>query len=385
MDNSAVQTGDILVIDDTLANLRLLVKLLTEQGYKVRGAPNGNLALNAARLAPPDLILLDINMPDLNGYEVCKQLKANTQTCDIPVIFISALDEVLDKVKAFTIGGVDYITKPIQFEEVLARVQTHLSLRRLQQQLQQTNERLEHRVRERTEELHRHVELFRKFVPPMFTETIDRGKFDISDGLAREEIYTVLCCDIRNFTAISEAVDCTECYRFLNSFFAVMEPSIRSCGGFVYQYVGDEVVALFKPQEQGYTDNAVQAAVTIQGWILDEYNRQREAVGKQPIQVGIGINTGPVAIGIAGTPERMDACAFGSTVNLAARCQALTKEFGNRIIITAETYGHLRNASAFHIRSLGKTSIRGLEEKVQLYEVLESEDADVGTADILTK
>ena len=161
-----------------------------------------------------------------------------------------------------------------------------------------------------------------------------------------------------------------------------MEPSIRSCGGFVYQYVGDEVV--FKPQEKGYTDNAVQAAVTIQGWILVEYNRQREAVGKQPIQVGIGINTGPVAIGIAGTPERMDACVC-STVNLAARCQALTKEFGNRIIITAETYGHLSNASAFHIRSLGKTSIRGLEEKVQLYAVLESEDADVGTADILTK
>ena len=88
-----------------------------------------------------------------------------------------------------------------------------------------------------------------------------------------------------------------------------MEPSIRSCGGFVYQYVGDEVVA-FKPQEKGYTDNAVQAAVTIQGWILVEYNRQREAVGKQTIQVGIGINTGPVAIGIAGTPERMDACAL---------------------------------------------------------------------------
>ena len=190
------------------------MKLLTEQGYKVRGAPNGTLALNAARLAPPDLILLDINMPDLNGYEVCKQLKANTQTCDIPVIFISALDEVLDKVKAFTIGGVDYITKPIQFEEVLARVQTHLSLRRLQQQLQQTNEMLEQRVRERTEELQRHVELFRKFVPQTFTETIDRGNFDMSDGLAREEIYTVLCCDIRNFTAISESVDCTECYRF---------------------------------------------------------------------------------------------------------------------------------------------------------------------------
>jgi class 3 adenylate cyclase len=200
-----------------------------------------------------------------------------------------------------------------------------------------------------------------------------------------EEVYTVLCCDIRNFTAISESVDCTECYRFLNSFFAVMEPSIRSCGGFIYQYVGDEVVALFKPQEAGSTDNAVQAAVAIQGWVLVEYNRQREAVGKQPIQVGIGINTGPVAIGIAGTPERMDACAFGSTVNLASRCQALTKDFGRRIIITEETYRHLSNTSAFHIRSLGRSAIRGLEEKVPLYAVLEAEEANVGPDDTLTK
>lgn len=134
--------SDILVVDDTPTNLRLLSGMLSEQGYKVRVIPNGVLALEAVQAAPPDLILLDINMPGLNGYQVCQQLKANKETCDIPIIFISALDEVLDKVKAFAVGGVDYITKPFQLEEVLARIKNHLALQNLQKQLQKTNDEL---------------------------------------------------------------------------------------------------------------------------------------------------------------------------------------------------------------------------------------------------
>ncbi|HOT90151.1 MAG TPA: response regulator [Anaerolineae bacterium] len=134
--------GDILVVDDTPANLRLLAGMLSEQGYKVRPAPNGKLALMAARAAPPDLILLDINMPDMNGYEVCAALKDDPATRDIPVIFISALDQTEDKVKAFTLGGVDYVTKPFQIEEVLARVKTHLTLYTLQRQLATANREL---------------------------------------------------------------------------------------------------------------------------------------------------------------------------------------------------------------------------------------------------
>ncbi len=138
----AVATGDILVVDDTPANLRLLAGMLTQQGYKVRPAPNGRLALTAARTVPPDLILLDINMPGMNGYEVCAALKGDPQTRDVPVIFISALDQTEDKIKAFTLGGVDYITKPFQIEEVLARVKTHLTLYALQRQLAAANEEL---------------------------------------------------------------------------------------------------------------------------------------------------------------------------------------------------------------------------------------------------
>jgi sigma-B regulation protein RsbU (phosphoserine phosphatase) len=132
----------ILIVDDTPANLRLVSQMLAGRGYQVRPVPDGELALSAVRAEPPDLILLDVRMPGMDGYEVCTRLKADPQTRDIPIIFISALDATQDKVKAFTLGGVDYITKPFQIEEVLARVATHLTLRRLQDRLQRANEKM---------------------------------------------------------------------------------------------------------------------------------------------------------------------------------------------------------------------------------------------------
>jgi diguanylate cyclase (GGDEF)-like protein len=145
--------GNILVVDDKPDNLHILSMLLTQQGYEVRGVVSGMMALRAVQSAPPHLILLDIMMPDMNGYEVCKQLKANPQAQHIPVIFISALDELFDKVQAFQSGGVDYISKPFQFEEVVARVQTHINLYRMRTALRDLNQDLEQRVAQRTAEL----------------------------------------------------------------------------------------------------------------------------------------------------------------------------------------------------------------------------------------
>ncbi|WP_013323425.1 hybrid sensor histidine kinase/response regulator [Gloeothece verrucosa] len=129
--------GNILVVDDTPDNVRLLATMLSEKGYKVRKALNGQIAINTVQTVPPDLILLDINMPGMNGYQVCQALKSDEKTQDIPVIFISALDDVLDKVKAFKVGGVDYITKPFQGEEILVRVENQLTICRQKKQLQQ--------------------------------------------------------------------------------------------------------------------------------------------------------------------------------------------------------------------------------------------------------
>jgi two-component system, sensor histidine kinase and response regulator len=159
--------GDILVVDDKPDNLKLLNFLLVKNGYKVQQATSGQMAIEVVRSQPPDLILLDILMPEMNGYEVCRQLKVLESTADIPVIFLSALSDVFDKVKAFEVGGVDYITKPFQMQEILVRVENHLIVRRQQAMLQQeicdrqkaeialqeANLTLEQRVQERTAEM----------------------------------------------------------------------------------------------------------------------------------------------------------------------------------------------------------------------------------------
>ena len=143
----------IMIVDDTPANLKLLTEMLQGQGCRVLALPDGAKALAAAARCPPDLILLDITMPELNGFEVCERLKAEPALKDIPVIFISALTETVDKVKAFSAGGVDYVTKPFQFEEVHARVRTHLRLRALQLELDRRNQHLERLVQEKVAEI----------------------------------------------------------------------------------------------------------------------------------------------------------------------------------------------------------------------------------------
>ncbi|MEM6614207.1 MAG: response regulator, partial [Cyanobacteria bacterium P01_C01_bin.72] len=142
--------ADILAIDDTPENLALLSQILTEKNYKVRSVTKGSTAIRGAKVAPPDLILLDVKMPEMNGYEVCQQLKADDRTKDIPIIFISALGDVFDKVKAFQAGGVDYITKPFQVEEVLSRLDTHLTIRKLQLKLEAQNLQLQQEIAQKT-------------------------------------------------------------------------------------------------------------------------------------------------------------------------------------------------------------------------------------------
>ncbi|MBD2531791.1 response regulator [Nostoc flagelliforme FACHB-838] len=192
--------ADILVIDDTPENLNLLSAMLTEQGYKVRSVTKGSTGLRGANAVPPDLILLDVNMPEMNGYEVCQHLKASDRTREIPVIFISALGDVLDKVKAFAVGGVDYITKPFQLEEVLARIENHLTIWKLQQQLQAQNERLQQEIHDRAKAEEKFTKVFRSSPNPIAIATVSDARFiDVNpsflkmSGYCLEEVigYTV--------------------------------------------------------------------------------------------------------------------------------------------------------------------------------------------------
>jgi diguanylate cyclase (GGDEF)-like protein len=149
--------GNILIVDDTPNNLKFLSTTLSDQGFKVRSVVNGTMALTVAQAAQPDLILLDIKMPEMDGYETCQHLKSEPSTRDIPVIFLSALDETLDKIKAFQVGGVDYVSKPFQLEELMARIQSQLKLRTAQAQILQLNTELEERVRQRTAQLEKEI------------------------------------------------------------------------------------------------------------------------------------------------------------------------------------------------------------------------------------
>ena len=200
--------ADILVVDDTPHNVRLLSIILSQQGYQVRKALNAERAIAAVQEFPPDLILLDVMMPEMNGYQVCEQLKASPKTRSIPVIFLSALDDVSDKVKAFEVGAVDYITKPFQEKEVLARVENHLTIQSQQRLLEEQNSRLEKEIKERKRvELalrlaqEKSDRLLLNILPAKIAEKLKKSEGSIA---SRFESATVLFADIRSFTNLSE-------------------------------------------------------------------------------------------------------------------------------------------------------------------------------------
>lgn len=199
--------GNILVVDDNPQNLRLLIAILSMRGYKVRPAPSGSIALESAFSTPPDLILLDIMMPEMNGYEVCQKLKESELTSSVPVIFISAIDAVADKVKAFEMGAVDYITKPFQAEEILARVNTHLSLRRTQKMLEEEIE-----LRKESEERLKVISLkYQKMATQDYLTGVSNRRFFMEraqEELSRANRYThpltFMMMDIDHFKRIND-------------------------------------------------------------------------------------------------------------------------------------------------------------------------------------
>lgn len=172
LENNTAEREQILVVDDTPGSLMLLTDILSEQGFLVRPAPNGRFALRSVHVEVPDLILLDVIMPDLDGYEVCRLLKSDPKTASVPVIFISALENSADKVKGFQVGGVDFVSKPFQPEEILARVRTHLSLHLLQKQLQDKNNLLEKEIIER-EQKEEELKLYQENLEQMVQDRTD--------------------------------------------------------------------------------------------------------------------------------------------------------------------------------------------------------------------
>ena len=260
LDTKAI-LGTVLLVDDKPDNLRLLSTMLTENNYEVRRVTRGQMALKTAKAAPPDLILLDIKLPDLDGYQVCQVLKSDPVTAEIPIIFISALDDILDKVKAFTIGGVDYITKPFHVEEVLVRVKNQLMLCQQRQQLLEKNERLQQEIKARKEiekalqdsqlQLQEaNQELQRLANLDGLTQIANRRRFDQVlqeewQRLAREQQpLSLILCDVDYFKSYNDTYGHQAGDDCLYSIAQTIRQSVNRPADLVARYGGEEFVII---------------------------------------------------------------------------------------------------------------------------------------------
>jgi len=377
-----------LIVDDTPENIQILMGTLKDQ-YAIVAAINGEKALRMAAAEPtPDLILLDIMMPGMDGFEVCSRLKADPDTRDIPVIFLSALDDTANKVKGFATGAVDYISKPFQPEEVHVRVNTHLTMSRLKRSLAERNEELrayseglEERVKQRTAELASLNSIYERFVPREFIDLLKKKSIlEVSLGDQVSQKMTVMFADIRGWTTLLEKMTPEEAFSFINAYLRRVTPVIKECNGFIDQYYGDGVMALFP----GRPEDAVRAAVGMQTAVA-EYNRERERDKFDPISVGIGLHRADLMLGIIGSEDRLQGAVVADAVNLASRIEGLNKMYGSYVSLSDETFLALKDSSRFRHRFIDKIRVKGREDAVAVYEVFEGDPEAIAALKEQTK
>ncbi len=358
----------VLVIDDTPDVIRLVSGILKEH-YRVKVATSGERGLEVAASSPPDLVLLDVVMPEVDGYETCRRLKAQAETRDIPVIFLTARLQDDDESLGLSIGAADYIKKPITPSILLARVGTQLRLKHATDLLRDQNRLLEAAVAERTRELRETNEALARFVPNQFLAQLGRSNIrDVEIGHHVHSDMTVMFCDVRGYTTLAESMTPREAFSFINEHLNSVGPLIREHYGLVAQFYGDGVMAIF-PRSPA---DAVRAAVTMQKTV-DDRNERRIAEGRPPIQIGIGLNAGPLTIGVIGDGERADTGVVGDTVNSAARMEGLTKTYGVRIVAAGLVLEGLDGE--FEKRFLDRVQVRGRRQRVAVYDVFEGDEA----------
>ena len=327
--------GNILIVDDIPDNLRLLSTILTERGYEVGKARTGAMALNAVRAELPDLILLDINMPHMDGYEVCQQLKSDSITQEIPVIFISALDEVWDKVKAFNVGGIDYITKPFQSEEVLARVANQLQIQALQKALKNEQEKSEN--------------LLLNILPPAIVEELKHTQR--ATPIEFEEA-SFLFADIVGFTPSSKMMPPDRVVSLLNGVFSTFDRLTQEHGVEKIRTIGDAYFVA-----SGVPVPRRDHAEAIANMALDMHREIQNFAwpSGEPLQLRIGINSGGPIVGAVIGTQKFAYDVWGHDVNLASRMQSQGEP--GRIQVTQATYDRL--GDRYTVKKRGNIDVKG--------------------------
>ena len=334
----------ILIVDDEPFNVDYLEQELDDLGYKTVSACNGQDALEKVQAESPDLILLDIMMPVMDGFEVLSHLKADLSTRDIPVIVISASSDLRSVVRGIQLGAEDYLPKP--FEPVLlhARIASSLEKKHLRDELRK---------------------LFRTFATPEVAEHLMRDGFSLG---GKKVTASIMFADIRSFTTLSEKQDPADTIEMLNGYFSLMFDAISRNNGTVNQMEGDGLMAIFGAPvyDERHCDHAVNAALEMVE-LLRSFNEQRAAQNKSEIQIGVGIATGSVIAGICGTQQRATYTCVGDTVNLAARIEKHTRVTGKLILIDQYTRDGLSKEIA--MEALGPVMFKGKQQQINVFAV----------------
>ena len=350
---TAAQNGNavrILVVDDEPINQQVLKNHLSGQDFQLVQAMNGEEAIKALKTTerPFDLVLLDIMMPRMSGYEVCQKIRERFLPSELPVIMITAKDQLPDIVQGLSLGANDYLPKPFHKDELLARINTQL-------------------------DLHRIFNVAGRFVPNEFLKSLGRDRITevmLGDQIERE--VTVLFSDIRDYTTLAEGMTPKENFKFVNAINARMGPIIQNNNGFVNQYLGDAIMAIFAESPK----DALNAAIEMQKAIM-LYNEQRSKKPREPIRVGLGLHTGSLIFGITGDEKRLDATTIADTVNTASRIESLTKHFGASILLSEDSLRKIGKEHPFHLRFLGKVLVKGKKEPVGIYECYDGDTPEM--------
>jgi len=355
MDFDLIKQANLLVVDDTPDNIRLLSAILTEKGYQVRKALNGPMALKAAEASVPDLILLDIMMPELDGYETCQKLKENQKTCEIPVIFLSALDDVSAKVKAFEAGGADYITKPFQKAEVLARVRHQLTISYQKKQLEEKNQTLQAEIKERQKiesalriARQKSERLLLNIFPSAIVDRLKEVESPIADQF--EEV-TILFADIVGFTSFASRVSPLELVNLLGGIFSAFDRLTEKYNLEKIKTIGDGymVVGGLPISQANHAEAIANMALDMLPAITTFKTDTEEG-----LKLRIGINSGPAIAGVIGS-KKFSYDLWGDTVNLASRMEELGKS--SKIQVSESTYQLLKDKYVFEER--GEIEVKG--------------------------
>lgn len=360
----------ILVVDDQRSCIEMMAELLRSRGYQVDAALSGEQALECVRASPPDLVITDIVMPGLSGYEVCRRLRANPASALTPVVLVTSLDPQQERITGIEAGADDFLAKPVNWPELFARVRALLKMKKLQdevrrqaEQLQEWNLKLEQRVREQVSSIERLGRL-KRFFSPQVADTIIAGGEEMLAPHRRE--VTAVFLDLRGFTAFTDRADPEEVLDLLRSYHAAMGRIVDRYGGNLEHFAGDGVMIFFndplpieRPGEQ-----AVRMALELQRAfepIAAAWHKRGQTVG-----LGIGIAQGEATLGVIGFEQRWEYAVIGNVPNLAARLCGEAR--GGEVMIDAQTQKEV--ARLAHTEPAGPLQLRGFLRPIAAFRLV---------------